>query len=586
MSSAGSKRVGELIDLQQWEAAEKALLASLRLKPGDVENTAAMAYVLLKRKDFVRAEHFAERTLAMLPGDPRALANLGAARLGVGKIDAAIADLQRAVEGLPEDPLARTWLAIALLRSGRASEALAVARRGLEFAPGHALLHAQLGSSLHMHGRADEAYDALRRAAELDPASDEIAMSLASTSNYAPNATPEAATAHHVRLGDLIAARHGMPATIAADVGEVRAGARPLRVGIISPDLRAHATAYFIEPFVTHADRSRVMIACYHTGRLADDVSRRFEKASSIWRHLHGRSFRDAAAMIRADRLDVLLELAGLTDGNALPALHVRAAPVQATYIGYPSTTGVRSVDVRLVDSITDPAGFEPRCVERLHRLDAPFLCYSPPAGVPEVAPVPSLAGAPITFGSFSAFMKIHTGLLAVWARVLHRVPGSRLMLKHVALSDDGVAADVRERMASLGITEDRLVLERPSDSSLDVLARYAAVDVSLDTFPYNGTTTVCESLLMGVPMVTKVGTTSAGRVSESLLRSVGVGELVARDDGEFVELAARLATDAAELRRYRSALRPMLLASPLCDGRGFAARLTDTLMVIAGVTR
>ncbi len=592
MSSAGSKRVSELIDLQQWESAEKSLLAMLRVRPGDAEANAAMAYVLLKRREFARAEHFAERTMALLPHEPRALANLGAARLGLGKVDEAVSDLSRAVGLMPTDPLARTWLAFALQRAGRPGEALRVVREGLAFAPDAPLLRAQLGNALHLHGRADEAYSALLDAASLDPENDEVAISLASTSNYAPNATPEASTAHHTRLGDLIAAKFGLPATISGDPaiaqGHVGLGGatRPLRVGILSPDLRAHATAYFIEPFVRHADRSRVWIACYHTGRLTDDVSRRFERASSKWRHLFNCPYTEAARRIREDKLDVLLELAGLTEGNALPTLHLRAAPVQVTYIGYPSTTGIRTIDARIVDSITDPPGYEPRCVERLHRLDPVFLCYSPPEGTPEPSPVPSLAGAPVTFGSFSAFMKLHTGLLALWARVLHRVPGSRLMLKHSALSDESVARDVAERFVSFGISSDRLILEKPSDSSLAVLERYSMVDVALDTFPYNGTTTVCESLLMGVPLVTKVGTTSAGRVSESLLRCVGAGELVAQDDDGFVDLAARIATSASDLRRYRTTLRANLLASPLCDGAKFAERLTDALLAIASGAR
>jgi predicted O-linked N-acetylglucosamine transferase (SPINDLY family) len=248
------------------------------------------------------------------------------------------------------------------------------------------------------------------------------------------------------------------------------------------------------------------------------------------------------------------------------------------TYLGYPSTTAIPNFGWRFVDAITDPPGAEDSATERLVRLDKSFLCYRPPADAPEPSQGPAASGQPITFGSFNAPMKIGTGTLDAWARVLREVPGSRLLLKGRPFGDAGVRRRVQDELAGRGIDAQRIEFALWTPTIRDHLACYSRVDVALDTFPYNGTTTTCEALWMGVPVVTLEGRMHAGRVGASLLTAVGKPELIARTTDEYVALAARLARDPGRLASLRFSLREKMATSPLRDETGHAARFEAAL--------
>jgi predicted O-linked N-acetylglucosamine transferase (SPINDLY family) len=257
--------------------------------------------------------------------------------------------------------------------------------------------------------------------------------------------------------------------------------------------------------------------------------------------------------------------------------LRLRPAPVQMTYIGYPNTTGLADADYRIVDSVTDPAGAEAFVTEKLLRLDPCFLCYLPPEGAPE--PTTQRASeSGVVFGSFNALFKIDDATLELWAQVLRAVPESTLLLKYFGLESAGVREDLLGRFRAAGVDGARIVLDGPGTSAREMMGAYARMDIALDTYPYHGTTTTCEALLMGVPVVTLQGRVCAARVGGSLLGAVGLSELVAEAPEEYVRIAARLAGDVGALARGRAALRERVLASPLCDIPGAAARLGHAL--------
>jgi predicted O-linked N-acetylglucosamine transferase (SPINDLY family) len=245
------------------------------------------------------------------------------------------------------------------------------------------------------------------------------------------------------------------------------------------------------------------------------------------------------------------------------------------TYLGYPATTGLQTIDYRLVDSTTDPYGADDFATEKLLRVEPCFLCYRPPSAMPAVNVRPQ---GPITFVSFTNLLKISTPLLALWVRVLNAVPGSRLLMKHFSLQEQEVRAELARRLHGLGLSPDRIDLRPPLDQREDHLAAYHEADICLDTAPYNGTTTIFESLLMGVPVVTLSGRLHAGRVTESIIRNVGLSDLVALNEDEYVAKAAALAADHARRAELRQTLRERLLQSPLCDEPGHARRMVDTL--------
>ncbi|QKK07341.1 MAG: hypothetical protein HND58_03700 [Planctomycetota bacterium] len=292
------------------------------------------------------------------------------------------------------------------------------------------------------------------------------------------------------------------------------------------------------------------------------------------WRDARRASDAELVSMIRRDGIDVLVELSGHSLGHRQTALAARAAPVQVSTLGYPATTGNPAVDVRLVDERSDPEGSDAWCTEKLVRLDRCAWCFTaPPGGVAAAVARPD-ASAPIRFGSFNNLAKTTPAVLDVWAAVLARVPGSTLTLKNGAFVDEEIRERVGEELVGRGVARARLRLLAPTEDAAGHLEAYHDVDIALDTFPYAGTTTTCEALWMGVPVVTLAGELHAGRVGVSLLGAVGLDGLVAEDRGGYVEIAASLAADGERLASLRATLRERMERSVLMDRTSFCASL------------
>jgi predicted O-linked N-acetylglucosamine transferase (SPINDLY family) len=275
--------------------------------------------------------------------------------------------------------------------------------------------------------------------------------------------------------------------------------------------------------------------------------------------------------MIREDQIDILVDLAGHTGGNRLLVFAHKPAPVQVTYLGYPSTTGMTAIDYRFTDAHADPPGMtDALCTEKLFRLPRTDWCFQPPANCPDVALLPARSNGFITFGTFNKFTKTNPQTYKLWAQILHRVPGSKLLLKGRQLVAGETEKRVRSIFAELGIGDHQLDL-RGWVPLAHHLAQYHLVDIGLDTFPYHGTTTTCEALYMGVPVVTLAGDSHVARVGVSLMTNVGLPELVAQSPAEYVDIAATLAADLARLEGIRAGLRQQMEQSPLMDKATFA---------------
>jgi predicted O-linked N-acetylglucosamine transferase (SPINDLY family) len=350
-----------------------------------------------------------------------------------------------------------------------------------------------------------------------------------------------------------------------------RSPKRRLRVGYVSSDLRAHPVAYFFENLLEHHDRAAVEVFCYAGLSNVDAMTERLRRKSDHWREVQGYSDDRLASRVRDDAIDILVDLNGHTMGSRLTTFARKPAPVQVTYLGYPATTGLSAMDYRLTDAHADPAGdADTRHSEKLVRLPDTFLCWrapdeSPPAGVREVP----LHG--ITFASFNALPKVSPATIALWAAILGRRPDSRLMIKAIGLNDAGTRQGLLEKFARHGIADNRLLLVDRLASLQSHLAYYQQVDVGLDTSPYGGTTTTCEALWMGVPVVTLAGKVHAGRVGVSILNTVGLADLVAARGEEYVAKALSLAADAARRQELRAGLRERLRTSALMDAARFA---------------
>ncbi|QHO25946.1 putative UDP-N-acetylglucosamine--peptide N-acetylglucosaminyltransferase SPINDLY [Arachis hypogaea] len=356
---------------------------------------------------------------------------------------------------------------------------------------------------------------------------------------------------------------------------------RPLVIGYVSPDYFTHSVSYFIEAPLVYHDYTNYKVIVYSAVVKADAKTIRFRekvlKKGGIWKDIYGTDEKKVAEMVREDQVDILVELTGHTANNKLGMMACRPAPIQVTWIGYPNTTGLPTIDYRISDSLVDPPETKQNHVEELVRLPECFLCYTPSPEAGPIVPTPALSNGFVTFGSFNNLAKITPKVLQVWARILCAIPNSRLVVKCKPFCCESVRQRFLSTLEQLGLEPLRVDLLPLILLNHDHMQAYSLMDISLDTFPYAGTTTTCESLYMGVPCVTMAGSVHAHNVGVSLLSNVGLGHLVAKNEDEYVKLALKLASDIPALQNLRMSLRELMSKSPLCDGANFILGLEST---------
>jgi predicted O-linked N-acetylglucosamine transferase (SPINDLY family) len=563
-------------------------------EPRNVQLASMMGLAALRAGMFDEAEYHARRALTLAPREAALRSNLAMTmlqRAGASRdvhLDA-MRLLRETLVAIPHHMDALCTLAIMLLDENQPGELLRLCEAAVSHCraqglpdpadPQFSMFHSQV---LCMAGRHAEAFAILDAAIARFPAHAGLRLAAAVPLHVMPGVTPAEIARRHKDYGvALCALQHRVRTHAATDPH------RPLRIGVMSPDLRRHSVAFFTLPWFERIDKSRFEIYVYAIGHTHDDMSDRLKAHAKAWHALGRATDAEITKRILDDRVDILIELAGLTSEQRFSVLAAKPAPVLATYCGYPDTVGIPTIDERIVDSHTDPVTlpsgtppgtptFDERCVEHLIRLDPCFLCYTPPVGAPAVAGPPSERAGYPTFASFNSWRKLNPRVIELWARVLDAVPGSRMLIKCVDMRDDFSRGRVVQMLD--GAIAGRYELLEPKATIEEHLALYARVDVALDTIPYHGTTTTCEAMFMGVPVVTLEGETHVSRVGVSLLRNIGLEELIARDDADFVRIAASLAKDAPRLHALRDGLRPRLLASPVCDAGAFTARFSAAL--------
>lgn len=537
---------------------------ALGLRPDDPATLVNRGNALGELGRFDEALASLDQALAVDPGLAEAHYNRGNALVALDRVDEALACYDRTLALQPTSVVALNNRGIALQNARRFDEALASYRQALDLDADDACTLNNLGNLLHEQGRVAEAIDAYARATARRPDLPGPASNLLMLRSYTEELSPVEMLAAHRSWG----ARFAQPQTAPFPV---RVAGR-LRIGYVSADFRTHSVAYFLEPLLAHHDRAQVEIFCYAQGRQADETTGRLQVLADHWVPIEGLADGDVAARIRADGIDLLVDLGGHTGNSRLTVFASRSAPVQVTWLGYPNTSGLATMDYRLTDAIADPPGSTDAFhTEKLLRLDGGFLCYRPPGNAPAIVSPPCLSCDVVTFGSFNHPAKLSDDTVRAWAGLLDRVPRSRLLLKYKIFEDQATRRFYQDRFAAAGVTPDRLDLLGHIDDSQGHLAAYGRVDLALDPFPYNGTTTTCEALWMGVPVVTLAGSRHAGRVGASLLHRVGLDELVAADLASYVALATDLAGDPDRLAALRAGMRARLAGSPLLDGPGFA---------------
>ncbi len=567
-----SEHLERALALQQqgeFGEAERLYRAILHERPEHPAALHLLGHVLTLQGKSGEAVTVLSRALELMPGDPDVSFNLARALQHEGRPAAAEQALRGAVAARPD--FVAAWLSLAgvMNDADRLDEAEDCFCRALEAAPGFAEAHFNYGNLLHREGRIGEAIAHYRAAVDLKPDFVRAHSNLVYALNFSSEFSPEEVSREHREW----ARRHADPLSASAPpLANPRTTDRPLRIGYVSANFRDHAVTYFFEGTLFHHDPKRFLVHCYSDVERPDAHTERLRHAAGVWRDIAGQDDGAVAELVRRDGIDILIDLSGHTDNHRLLVFARKPAPVQVTWNGYANTTGMSAMDYRITDALADPPGMtEHLHSERLVRLPEIYMAFTPPAESPSVSAAPVLESGQPTLGSMNALSKITAEVIAAWSGILRVLPGARLLMCTVPAgrTRDRVIAEFALR----GIDRARLEL-LPKLPFREFLAAHARIDVALDPFPFSGTTTTCQTLWMGVPVVTLAGRSHVSRVGVTMLSSVGLGECVAVDENDYVQKAVALAATPARVQQLREEMRKRMSVSPLTNG----ARLTRFL--------
>jgi protein O-GlcNAc transferase len=558
---------------EKYDEAIDCFQKALELDPDQDDTLYNLGNALQVKGLFDEAITCYEKALRLNPNDSEIFYNLGMAFKEKGVLNKAIVCYQNAVKLTPDYADAHFSLGYALMEQGQLQAAVEHYHISLRINPDSSGALRNLGNCFTYQGKALEAERCYRQAMQRNPDDWLVHEVLLMTMNYNARYEPQDILSEHMKFAKRF--EQSMQPAISEHADACTIDHR-IRIGYVSPDLRRHSVSYFLEPVLANHNKEGVEVFCYSDVPLkwADEVTERLRGYTNQWRNIEGISDEKVADLIRNDGIDILVDLAGHTANNRMLLFACKTAPVQVSWIGYLATTGFSTMDYKIVDGYTDPPGLtEKFYTERLIRLPESFLCYLPDRDSPGVGSLPALSTGHITFGSFNNFAKVTPEVFGIWAKILKELPESRLILKGKGFYDKATRHYVINMFTQREITAERIILQSWDPSPVHLEA-YNLVDIGLDTFPFNGATTTCEAMWMGVPVINLVGTAYHSRSGISLLSNVGLPDLVAKTPDEYISIAVELAKDLTRLQTLREHLRDMMTYSPLCDAKRFTANL------------
>jgi len=546
---------------------------ALSLNPDYVDAHNNLGDLLIEDGKLVEAGNHLQEALALNPKYGETLYNLGKLREAQGQMDNALVCWQRALELMKPDDANRYFkVGYMFQKRDRFTEAMNHFRQALALEPKHFDAHTNLAGVLKSLGMINDAITHFKQALEIKPTSIAAHHSLLWTLNYSDH-DQAAIFLEHQRFNE----QHALPlaASISAHLNDREPPQRRLKIGYVSGDFRRHSVAFFIREILAHHNHEQFEIVCYYNDRKVDKITRQLQAYADSWVDCIDLSDDKLADKIRADQIDILVDLAGHTAGNRLLVFAMKPAPIQVSYLGYPNTTGLTAIDYRITDNYADPKGIADHFNSEVSiRTPNSYFCFCPNNDCPDVNPLPLFQKNYITFGSFNNYAKINSTILSIWTEILCQVPDSKLMIKTKAMNDQTVRQELENKLAHFGIEAERLILLGPIPSLKKALQTYHQVDIGLDPSPFNGATTTCEALWMGIPVVTLVGKTHSSRMGLSILSTLGLTELIAYTSEQYVDICLKLANDTDYLQQLRASMRERMLASPLMDYVNFTACL------------
>ena len=559
-------------NLRQLDSAVNSYKKAIQINPNYVEAYNNLGVALKDLKQLEKSIQSCVKAIQLKPDYAEAYNNLGAAFQDLSRLDEAVKNYNKAIQLKPDYAIAYSSLGVALQKLGRLKEALNNHNKAIQLNPNYAEAYGNRGSTLKGLGRIDEAVRNYDKAIQLKP---DYAIAY-SGRNFALNYSSELTQADIFQKHLEFEKQFGCKTLKDEQTTHLnKSKNKRLRVGYISGDLNSHSVGYFFEPLLKSHNRGFIKVYCYYNNIKKDRTTERLIDTSEHWRSIFGMNDDDLVNLIREDNIDILVDLSGHTAKNRLTIFPRKPAPIQVTWLGYPNTTGLSSIDYRFTDKIADPVGEADELhSEELVRLPEGFLCYQGDESVSMNKALPCLKRGHVTFGSFNNLTKMGPQVIKVWAKILQAVPDSHLLLKSKQLTDSSTKSRYLELFKQEGISEDRLELHSWMPEKDGHLRLYDHVDIGLDPFPYNGTTTTCEALWMGIPVITMCGDRHSSRVGASILTHVGLEEFIATDIDEYINMAIKYANNMDSIKSIRADLRRNMQNSDLCNADAFAGNV------------
>lgn len=523
----------------------------------------------LDQGDWAMASIFYRQAIAINPGNAVTHNNLGLALAEQRQYDAAVAHLKQAILLNQNSFNAHYTLGTIAQRLGDLDEAIAHFWNAVSAKPDFSEALDYLGFLFREKGDTQKSVECYRRALAINPLSPVTHSSLLFALLFDETLTPSELHAEHVRFAE----RFEAPLT---DSGQSHCNEknlhRRLKIGYVSPDFRRHSVALFMMPVLIHHDKEQFEIFCYYNHATGDDFTNRFASVADHFIACSMMSDDELCERIRADKIDILIDLTGHTAENRMLAFARKPAPVQITYLGYPGTSGLSAMDYRLTDNYTDPEGSDRYYTEKLLRLPDSMWCYQPEEA-DDVTPLPALENGYLTFGSFNNVNKVGDDCIKLWANLLRSIPTARMLMATVPEGE--IRERLKQRFTVNGVASDRITFcgKLPKNEFLQL---FQQVDISLDPFPINGATTTCESLWQGVPVLTLIGNRFLTRAGLSILSAAKLSEFAAATEADYLNTATELANNLPRLAGIRAGMREHLLASPLLDVKRFTQNLEN----------
>ncbi|MCK5683111.1 tetratricopeptide repeat protein, partial [bacterium] len=519
-----------------------------------------------------------EKVLEKFPNHYKSLNNAGNICKNIGKTDKSLEYLKRSIAIKPDYTIGINNLGNVYLADGKITKAIKTYEKVLEIDPDHAMALNNLGNCYVKNLEVKKGIEYYQKSLVNDKSDAQFRSNLLLGLHYEQSFSTNMIFEEHLKWNNIF------KRDIKHSFENYRYIDRKLRIGYVSPDFRAHSVAYFFLPLLESHDRSKFEIYCFADFYYADWMSIKIQESTDHWINITGLTHEDAAKIIKSHEIDILIDLAGHTKGNRLGTFVLKPAPIQISWLGYPDTTGIDNIDYRFVDENTDPTGVSDKfSSEKLIRLVGGFHCYEPPPETPEVSELPVKKSGDITFGSFNNTSKVTEDVIQVWSQILKNLPDSQIILKSIQLADENVCKRYMEAFIKNGCSASQIKLISFCRNLKEHFQLYNSIDIGLDPFPYNGTTTTFEALWMGVPVLTLAGERHCGRVGISILKGLGMDEFVADDKEEYVSKAIGLSNNFEKLSSIRHGLRFRLMKSDFCNKKKFSMKFEKALLEIWG---